>query len=89
MTYRDVLRQAAPGCGSCTCRRAARCCASGSVRAEGTSCRPSLLDSQAATLEPLAEGEHGVTVDVGQPVDAVVDDALRGLGLSAQRTTGA
>ncbi|GAB3683328.1 gluconokinase [Angustibacter aerolatus] len=89
VTYRDVLRQAAPRL------RLVHVSASREVLRERVGARrghfmpPELLDSQLATLEPLAEGEHGVTVDVGQPVDAVVDDALRGLGLSAQRTTGA
>lgn len=39
----------------------------------------SLLDSQFATLEPPAADEHAVTVDIDQPLDAVVSDILRQL----------
>lgn len=35
-----------------------------------------LLDSQLATLEPLAADERGVTIDVAAPVDAVVQQAV-------------
>jgi gluconokinase len=34
---------------------------------------PSLLTSQFSTLEQLQPDEHGVTIDVDQPVDAVVE----------------
>jgi gluconokinase len=37
---------------------------------------PALLDSQLATLEPLARDERGATVDIGAPVAAVVRDAV-------------
>lgn len=37
----------------------------------------SLLSSQFATLEQLAPDEHGVTVDVDQSVDAIVEEYLR------------
>jgi gluconokinase len=37
----------------------------------------SLLSSQFATLEHLAPDEHGVTIDVDQSVDDVVEDYLR------------
>jgi gluconokinase len=33
---------------------------------------PSLLDSQLATLEPLAEDEPGIAVDADRPLDEVV-----------------
>jgi gluconokinase len=46
---------------------------------------PSLVASQFATLEDPA-GEPGVvTVDAGQPLDAVVQAALRGLGATDAR----
>src|SRR6478609_10693920 len=35
---------------------------------------PSLLTSQFATLEPLAPDEHGLVVDVAQPVDVIVQE---------------
>ena len=37
----------------------------------------SLLSSQFATLEQLAPDEHGVTIDVDQSVDAIVEQYLR------------
>lgn len=37
----------------------------------------SLLTSQLATLEPLAPDEHGVTIDLDQGVDAIVEQGLR------------
>ena len=40
---------------------------------------PGLLDSQLATLEPLAPDEAGATVDADQPRDAVVDALLQAL----------
>lgn len=39
-----------------------------------------LLRSQFDALEPLGADEAGVTVDVGQPVDAIIDGFLRGDG---------
>ena len=38
-----------------------------------------LLDSQLATVEPLADDEPGTVVDVSGPVDAVVATAVAGL----------
>jgi gluconokinase len=43
---------------------------------------PSLLESQLATLEPLADDEPGFTVDVAQPPEAVADEVLAQLGLT-------
>lgn len=37
---------------------------------------PSLLDSQFATLEPLADDEPGIVVDIDQPVPAIVSEAV-------------
>jgi len=37
----------------------------------------SLLDSQFQLLEPLQSDERGVTVDISQPLDKVVDDAMQ------------
>lgn len=37
---------------------------------------PSLLDSQFATLEPLAEDEPGIVVDIDQQVPAIVAEAV-------------
>ncbi|HEX2895267.1 MAG TPA: gluconokinase [Marmoricola sp.] len=40
----------------------------------------SLLDSQFATLEHLGSDEHGVTVDVDQSVDAIVEQYVQWAG---------
>ncbi|MCW2685741.1 MAG: gluconate kinase [Mycobacterium sp.] len=45
---------------------------------------PTLLDSQFATLEPLEADERGVTIDVDQNIDSIVDSYV---GLSAARAT--
>jgi carbohydrate kinase (thermoresistant glucokinase family) len=42
---------------------------------------PSLLDSQLATLEPLAPGS-GWEIDVTPPVDRIVDDLARRLAVT-------
>ena len=44
----------------------------------------SLLASQFATLEPLTDDERGVTIDVDQDIDAVIESYL---ALSDSRTT--
>ena len=44
----------------------------------------SLLASQFATLEPLADDERGVTIDVDQDIDSVVESYL---ALTDSRTT--
>ena len=40
-----------------------------------------LLASQFETLEPLGPDEHGITIDVNQDIDAIVDEFIK-------RTTG-
>lgn len=81
-SYRDILREAAPdqvfvhlaGDRDTIARRM-----------EG---RPghfmpvALIDSQFTTLEPLTADEKGVTLDVDQPVDALVEDAVAALGVT-------
>ena len=42
-----------------------------------------LLASQLATLEPLADDEDGVDVPVAGPPDAIADEALRLLDAAA------
>jgi gluconokinase len=44
---------------------------------------PSLLDSQVAALEPLQADETGFAVDVGQPFEKVVAEAMRKLNAAA------
>lgn len=43
-----------------------------------------LLDSQLATLESLIPREHGFTVDISQTPEAVVEEAIRRLGLASR-----
>lgn len=40
----------------------------------------SLLQSQLTSLEPLAEDEHGYTLDIDQPIEDIVDEAIDALG---------
>lgn len=42
---------------------------------------PTLLESQLDTLEPLAEDENGVSIDVAAEPAEIVEDACRRLGL--------
>lgn len=44
----------------------------------------SLLDSQLATLEPLATDENGVTLDVADPPETIIDEAVAWLRGAAQ-----
>ncbi|WP_253868505.1 gluconokinase [Promicromonospora umidemergens] len=39
--------------------------------------KPKMLDSQLATLEPLADDEPGTAVDIGPRPDQIVDEVLR------------
>ena len=45
---------------------------------------PTLLDSQLATLEPLASDEHGIVLDATAPPDTLVEQALALLQLAAR-----
>ena len=47
---------------------------------------PDLLASQFATLQPLGPDEDGVVVDVALSPETQVEAALRGLGLTGDRT---
>ncbi len=44
-----------------------------------------LLDSQFSTLEPPGAGENVLEVDIGPPVEAVVQSVLEGLSETAAR----
>jgi gluconokinase len=70
--YRDVLREAAPG------QRFVHLDGQPEVVARRVAGRPghfmpaSLVESQFATLEPLGEGEKGLTLDLDLSVDELV-----------------
>jgi gluconokinase len=49
----------------------------------------SLLDSQLATLEPLSEGERGVTVDASRSSGVVIADALASIRTWMEPRAGA
>jgi len=86
--YRDTLRRAAPA------RRvvfihldAPRAALLERMRHRTGHYMPStLLDSQLATLEPLAPDEHGMVLDAAAAPDTVVEQAL--LSLAAARRAG-
>ena len=40
---------------------------------------PSLMDSQFATLEPLAAEEPGLTLDISRPPEDLIEEALTAL----------
>jgi gluconokinase len=75
-SYRDVLRDAAPqqlfvhlaGTPEVVARRVAG--------RPGHFMPASLVQSQFATLEPLGDDEHGVTLDLDRPVDEIVEAYL-------------
>ncbi|MDQ6523620.1 gluconokinase [Nocardioides sp. LHD-245] len=77
VVYRDLLRAHAPRVrflhlhgtrGSIARRLAGRA---------GHFMPPALLDSQLADLEPLAPGEAGLSIEIGLPVAAVVEEYVR------------
>ena len=43
-----------------------------------------LVDSQFATLDPLGVDERGVTLDVDQPIDTLVDACVAALEVQGQ-----
>jgi gluconokinase len=47
---------------------------------------PGLLDSQFKTLEPPGNSEHPVIASIAPPVEAIVDDIVRQLGLRPAAT---
>ena len=79
--YRDVLREAAPdqvfvhlaGDREVVARRVAG--------RPGHFMPAALVDSQFATLEPLGADENGVTLDLDQPIDTLVEACVAALGV--------
>ncbi|HEY0814657.1 MAG TPA: gluconokinase [Pseudonocardia sp.] len=75
-SYRDILREAAPrqlfvhleGSPEVVARRVAG--------RPGHFMPASLVQSQFATLEPLGDDENGLTLDLDQPVDRIVEEYL-------------
>ena len=75
--YRDQLRHHAPGIAFLLLHGSPDVIRKRQASRPGHFMPASLLHSQFATLEQLAPDEHGVTVDVDQSVDAIVEDYLR------------
>ena len=80
-SYRDYLREGRPQVRFCHVTVDPGVLAARLERRSGHYMPPSLLPSQLAALEPLQPDEPGVTVSGDGPPEAVLDEALRGLGL--------
>lgn len=48
---------------------------------------PALLDSQFATLEPPQPDEMAITVDIANPLDAVIAEIVQRIGADSRRAT--
>jgi gluconokinase len=81
-SYRDFLRVGRPQVRFCHVTMDPDVLRARLERRTGHYMPPSLLPSQLAALEPLQPDEPGVTVSGDGPPDAVLDEALRRLGLS-------
>lgn len=86
-SYRDLLRRGRPGVRFCHVTADPELIARRVEQRRGHYMPPSLLPSQLATLEPLAEDEPGVTVSAGGPADDVLTEALTRLGLEPEGET--
>ncbi len=80
--YRDVLRGASPGVVFVHLSGAPELIAERIRSRRGHFMPPALLASQLATLEPLAPGEPGLTVDVARSPDELVEQVITTLGLA-------
>lgn len=76
-SYRDQLRSEAPGLFFVHLDGPRQEAARRVLARPGHFMPASLVDSQYATLEPLAPTEAGVTLDFTRPVTELVDDVLR------------
>lgn len=71
--YRDQLRQHCAGVRFLHLRGTAEVIARRQASRPGHFMPATLLASQFATLEPLDADEHGISIDVDQSIDAIVD----------------
>lgn len=74
--YRDVLTSSAPGTVFIHLHGDRDVLAARVAGRPGHFMPAALIDSQFATLEPLADDEVGQTLDVAQPVDTLVEESL-------------
>lgn len=78
--YRDVLRSAGPNVRIVHLAGPRDLVAQRLAARRGHFMAPELLDSQYARLEPLDVGEPGITVDLAQHPERIVDQILRVFG---------
>lgn len=74
--YRDVIRSIAPGTQFVHLHATRPVLADRLSRRHGHFMRSTMLDSQLAVLEPLAEDEDGVTIDATLDPDQIVRHAI-------------
>lgn len=82
-TYRDLLRAAAPDLVFIHLDGPREVIADHLAHRDHEFMSPDLLDSQLATLEPLADGEAHATISVDQPIPEVLRSILDSLERSA------
>lgn len=87
-SYRDVLREATARVRFVFLRGSADVVGGRLADRSGHFMPPALLDSQLGDLEPLADDEDGITVDVTASPEHIVDAALAGLGLPDNAASG-
>ena len=85
-SYRDQLRHHAPAVRFVHLDGGREVIARRQAARPGHFMPASLISSQFATLEHLQPDEDGVVVDVDQPIDQIVEDAVRLLGSTADST---
>jgi beta-N-acetylhexosaminidase len=78
-SYRDAIREQAPDTVFLHLHGSKEVLRSRTEGRSGHFMPPALLDSQLATLEPLEADEAGTVVDIANPVNQVVADALAGI----------
>lgn len=79
--YRDTLRAGRPQARIVYLHGTEALIAERLARRKDHFMPPSLLASQFHDLQPPTPDEHALTVEIDQPVAAVVDDIVRGLAL--------
>jgi gluconokinase len=75
-SYRDIIRRHAPSAFFVLLDGSYSLIMSRIVSRHGSFMPPSLLASQFAALEPLAQDEAGATMDVAQPLESTVEDIV-------------
>ncbi|HQU27253.1 MAG TPA: gluconokinase [Acidimicrobiales bacterium] len=87
-TYRNVLKAHAPDLVTVHLALPPEVAAQRLAEREDHFASPTLLDSQFATLEPLAPEERGLTVDAAQPVTSVLDGIEAALARGLEPSSG-